>query len=173
MCVCGGCMHVCVCVCVCAHKGEGHWSSQSLVHLSDLLPSRGQEGSLVSLFLVSPGSMQPTGHVFQAPMSSAVIRAFRDRLPAVLQGASAHWTVCDCRLHRSGAERGALSPFQHPGGRCCGVSVAVCGFTCSECRREGGRISETESTRDFNLSIIRVMKLYKNKLQHESSPSKH
>lgn len=51
------------------HKGVGSQNSQSLAHLGDLLPSRGQEGSLASpLFLISPGSVQPTGQVFQAPV---------------------------------------------------------------------------------------------------------
>ena len=59
---------MCVRACVHAHKYECHWSSQSLVHLSDLLPSRGQEGSLVPVFPISPGSMQPTGQVCQAPV---------------------------------------------------------------------------------------------------------
>ena len=60
--------NACVCTCVHAHKDECHWTSQSLVQLSDLLASRGQEGSLVRVFAIPPGSVQRTGQGCQAPV---------------------------------------------------------------------------------------------------------
>ena len=154
-------LHVCGRACVsacaraCACKGRDPRNSQSVTHLMTPFLPGDRKGPCLPSFSSSLAQCNPQARPSRLLCPFPVTGAFRDRLPAIPQAASAQGTVTlpgELTFTQLGARR-ARGTLEVVAAACVGVCVCVCvcACTCSVCRIEGGRIPETEFTKGFNL----------------------